>query len=82
MRMCLVIPDFPFEQVEQLTARVNTFAPCNVQYDGKNVSVSCEADLVKCMEVISVTDLFQFYGGEKNENSTEDQDVGRTLRIL
>lgn len=70
MRMCLVIPDFPFEQVERLKERVNAFASCNVQYDGKNVSVSCEADLVKCMEVISVTDLFQFYGGEKDEDST------------
>ena len=72
MRMCLTIPDFPFDQLERLKARVNTFVPCNVQYDGKNVSVSCEADLVRCMEVISVTDLFQFYGGDKSEDSAEN----------
>lgn len=68
MRMCLTIPDFPFEQVGTLIARVSTFANCVVQYDGKNVAVSCDADLVKCMEVISVTDLFQFYGGENVDN--------------
>lgn len=71
MRMCLTIPDFPFEQVEQLKARVNTFADCSVQYDGKNIAISCDADLVKCMEVISVTDLFQFYGGEKGDDSSQ-----------
>lgn len=72
MRMCLVIPDFPFEQVENLKARVNTFVLCTVQYDGKNVSVSCDADLVKCMEVISITDLYQFYGGGAHEDDTQD----------
>lgn len=72
MRMCLVIPDFPFEQVENLKARVNTFVLCNIQYDGKNVSVSCDADLVKCMEVISITDLYQFYGGGNHEDDTQD----------
>ena len=72
MRMCLTIPDFPFEQVKVLSERVNTFTPCTVQYDGKNIAISCDADLVKCMEVISVTDLFQFYGGEgvEKDNSS------------
>lgn len=71
MRMCLTIASFPFEQVERLKARVNAFADCTVQYDGKNIAISCEADLVKCMAVISVTDLFQFYGGEKGDDLSQ-----------
>lgn len=64
MKMSLTLSDFCMEHFDFFKEQVNRFAPCTVQVGGEDtVFLTCTADMVHCMEVLAVSDLY--WGGEK-----------------
>lgn len=63
MRLQLTLQDFDMTLYDQLQEEVNKYAACTLlsgdQGDGgTTVWLSCEADMVHCMEVIAIADLY------------------------
>lgn len=60
MKMALFIDDFPLKLLENMQRDIAKHADCLTKQHGKTVLVQCEADLVKCMEVIAIVDKYNF----------------------
>lgn len=64
MKMALFIDGFPEKLLENMQRDIAKYADCLTQQHGKTVLVQCEADLVKCMEVIAIVDRYNFHMDE------------------
>ncbi len=72
MRMDISLSNFPMSQLEHFTRAVNKYAKVEVTTDNAGtVNILCEADMVKCQEVIIIADLY-WSGGELNVQEKEE----------
>lgn len=72
MRMQLACDDFDIKNLESLKTAVNKYAACNVMTgnDGRGgvtCWVTCEADIVHCMEVAAMVDLYYVRDNQQQE---------------
>ena len=58
MKLAVTISDFPLPLLDSMKQRLEKVAPCDILQSGSEVSVTCNAEMVKCMEVIAVVDKY------------------------
>ena len=56
--MELILEHFPMNSLEHLKSELARHAECAINKEGTNVTISCNADVVKCMEIIVIANLF------------------------
>lgn len=67
MKMSITLSNFPMSRLSRFIQEVNKYAQCAIEVEGEDtVLVSCEADMVKCQEVVIISDLY-WSGGELND---------------
>lgn len=69
MRMSIDLAGFPMSRFEDFKEQVNRYAKVNLMVGGEDtVFLSCDADMIKCQQVIIIADLYM-EGGDKNEKA-------------
>ena len=64
--MSLKLPGFPMKFYDNYIDALANYTECNVQVGGEDtVFVNCSANVVKCMEVVAITDLYYFSDPDK-----------------
>ena len=60
VKMKLILERFPMDSLEHMRNELARHAECviTINKKGTGIIVSCDADVVKCMEVIVITNLF------------------------
>lgn len=59
MKMKLLIEQFPMDSLDYMKSELKRYAECTVdQLGANNILISCDADVVKCMEVLVIADKF------------------------
>ena len=71
MKMSITICGFPMLLLETMKRDLSKYAKCEVIQLGTDVKIVCEADLVKCMEVIAISDKYNFHMDDDYELSTD-----------
>lgn len=63
MKMSLTLSNFPMLFFELFTKELAKYAEYSIQVGGEDtVFLTCNADMVKCMEVVAIADKYAFGG--------------------
>lgn len=77
MKMNITLSRFPIDRLEKFKEAVSQFAKCDIRIDNENnVSVFCEADMIKCQEVVIISDLYWSggeLGGQKDKEKRKEK---------
>ena len=60
MKIKLTIKHFPMDSLEFMKSELARYAECSIEQYNDDILVSCDTDVVKCMEVLVVADKFDF----------------------
>lgn len=76
MRMSITLSHFPMSHLELFKEAVAQYAKCDIRANADgSVEVACEADMIKCQEVVIISDLYWSggeIGGQKEKESHEE----------
>lgn len=76
MKMSITLSHFPMDRLEPFKEAVAQYAKCDIRVSADNsVEVACEADMIKCQEVVIISDLYWSggeIGGQKKKESHEE----------
>lgn len=61
MKMSITISDFPLLLLDTMKQDLSRYAECEVTQLGADVKIVCTANMVKCMEVIAISDKYNFH---------------------
>lgn len=61
MKMSIWIADYPMLLLDTMKQELEKYTTCEVVQLGLDVSITCTADVVKCMEVIAIADKYNFH---------------------
>jgi hypothetical protein len=56
--MKLTLEDFPMDSFDFMKSELARHAKCKITKSGTKVMIFCDADVVKCMEVIAIANMF------------------------
>ena len=69
MKMTLGIEQFPMSSLDALKNDLKRFAECEVLPVSTDVQVTCNANVVKCMQVVAIVDRYNILA----KNGSSDQ---------
>lgn len=58
MKMKLVLERFPIDLLDLMESELARHTKCEITQTGTDVTIHCDADVIKCMEVLAVADKF------------------------
>ena len=60
MKLSILITGYPMLLLDTMKEELAKYTACEVVQLGLDVSITCTADVVKCMEVIAIADKYNF----------------------
>lgn len=61
MKMSLRLTNFPMKFYDGYVKALSQYAHCRIEIGGEDtVFLSCDANVVQCMEVVAITDLYYY----------------------
>lgn len=70
MKMALFVDDIPTALLELMQKDLDKYVKCAIQRRDRTLLIQCEADVVKCMEVVAVVDKYNV--GSTNEEQRQE----------
>ena len=61
MKLSILIANYPLLLLDLMKEELAKYTECEVLVLGCDVKIMCQADVVKCMEVIAIADKYNFH---------------------